>query len=136
MTPARPANAEAFRAALELVIGAGRTISMLDLPAMLQMMERTDALGPVLDPTLYREKHRAMESDRQILEATLPLWRLARRAQLDAEPSQIQHRPVLAERGWCVCLRCWEARRCPECGRVDCDGGEQDCAAYRRGEQP
>lgn len=32
-----------------------------------------------------------------------------------------------------LCAACLGDRlRCPECGDLDCDGGEQDCAAKRR----
>ena len=38
---------------------------------LLADIDRADALGPLLDPTLYREKHRAMEEDAEVFRAAL-----------------------------------------------------------------
>lgn len=50
-----------------------------DLPMILAAIERADVFGPLLDPTLWRDKHRAMEEDRDMLRAAMPLWELGKR---------------------------------------------------------
>jgi hypothetical protein len=50
-----------------------------DVPKMLQMIEQADSIGCMIDPTLYREKHKAMMEDKELLEAVLPLWRIAKK---------------------------------------------------------
>jgi hypothetical protein len=52
-----------------------------DIPKMLEMIERADSIGGMIDPTLYREKHGAMMEDKELLEAALPLWRIAKKFQ-------------------------------------------------------
>ena len=52
-----------------------------DIPKMLEMIERADSFGCMIDPTLYREKHGAMMEDKELLEAVLPLWRIAKKLQ-------------------------------------------------------
>lgn len=47
-----------------------------DLPDLLQAIERAHAVGPILDPTLYRNKSAALLEDAEVLKAALPLWRL------------------------------------------------------------
>ncbi len=47
-----------------------------DLPAMLEAIDRAHAVGPIVDPTLYRAKVGAMLEDREVLAAALPLWRI------------------------------------------------------------
>ena len=38
-----------------------------------------DAVGPIVDPTLYRDRARALEQDRELLEAVAPLAAMGRR---------------------------------------------------------
>ena len=68
-----------YRAALEAVAMAMAILRQHDLPRLLFAIERADTLGPILHPTLYREKGAAMREDAEVLEAALPLWRLAER---------------------------------------------------------
>jgi hypothetical protein len=39
------------------------------LPEMLAAAERADSIGPLVDPTLYREKGRALAEDIEMLDA-------------------------------------------------------------------
>lgn len=57
---------------------------MHDLPALLRAIERADAIGPLVDPTLWRDKGAAMLQDKELLEAALPLWQYARARKADA----------------------------------------------------
>lgn len=58
---------------------AMRLLSQWDVPAVLRAQEQAHAVGPILDPTLYRQRAEALRQDQEILRATLPLWRLARK---------------------------------------------------------
>lgn len=69
---------EHYRAQFMMILNAARIVSLVDVPDLLERIERADAVGGLIDPTLYREKHGAMMEDKQVLEAALPLWRLAR----------------------------------------------------------
>jgi hypothetical protein len=44
-----------------------------DIPAILAAIEHAHAIGPILDPTAYREKGKAMEEDRELLTAAMKL---------------------------------------------------------------
>ncbi len=56
----------------------GQVLAPYDLPAMIKAIEHAETVGPVLDPTLYRDKVNAMLQDKALLEAALPLWKLHR----------------------------------------------------------
>lgn len=57
---------------------------MHDLPGLIKAIESADAIGPLIDPTLWRAKGSAMLEDKELLEAALPLWRYARARKADA----------------------------------------------------
>lgn len=42
-----------------------------DFSTLIAAIDRADSIGPVLDPTLWREKHRAMLEDREVFAAAL-----------------------------------------------------------------
>lgn len=46
-----------------------------DLAALIGNLDRADALGPFVDPTLYREKRRAMQEDREVFAAAAAFLR-------------------------------------------------------------
>lgn len=70
-------KAEQYRAALFVVIAAAEALSAIDdLPQLIQDIDRADAIGPLLNPTLWIGKNKAMGEDREMFEAALPLYRL------------------------------------------------------------
>lgn len=71
-------NGEDYRAAVMHVALAAQLLAAHDLPALLEAIAKAEAIGPILDPTLYRQKGKAMMEDREILRAALPLWRLGK----------------------------------------------------------
>lgn len=77
---------EAYRTALMLCIAAARLIGQFDIPKLLADIDHADSIGPILDPTLWRDKHEAMHEDREVFRAALPLYKLA--AQLRPEESK------------------------------------------------
>lgn len=50
-----------------------------DLPAVIRAAERALDFGPFTDPTAWRDKHKALEQDIEMLKAALPMWQLGRR---------------------------------------------------------
>ena len=71
------ADVEEYRAAIGAAVIAANMLAQWDIPQLLADIERADAFGPLLDPTLWSKKHKAMDEDREALRAALPLWRLA-----------------------------------------------------------
>jgi hypothetical protein len=63
-----------YRAAVLACHMARQILQLHELPTILDAIERAGAIGPVLDPTLYRDKAKAMEEDREILRAAMALW--------------------------------------------------------------
>jgi hypothetical protein len=59
-------------------IAAG-LLTTLDLAEVLNCMERADALGPILDPTLYKDASERMDAQRRLIQAALPLQAEMRR---------------------------------------------------------
>lgn len=73
--PVKPTDVAGWRAALATVCCANTLLRQFDIPGMLASIERADSVGPILDPTLWRENQEAMNEDRELLEAALPLYR-------------------------------------------------------------
>jgi hypothetical protein len=68
---------DAHRSAIQAACVCARMLKQYDIPKLLLAIEHADALGPYLDPTLWIKKAKAMLEDKEMLEAALPLWRLA-----------------------------------------------------------
>jgi hypothetical protein len=71
---------ERYRSAVMTAALAARLLAQHNIAQLLRDIETADAIGPVLDPTLWRDKHEAMEQDREILKAALALAKFARPA--------------------------------------------------------
>lgn len=74
-----------YQAAVGTCALVGVMLTEHDLPGMLNAIEHAEAVGPMIDPTLYRNKHEAMGHDKDLLEAALPLWRWAKKQKEIAE---------------------------------------------------
>jgi hypothetical protein len=68
-----------YQAAVAVCATTAGVLTHVDLPAILESIEKAHTVGPILDPTLYRDKRKAMEEDAELLKAALPLWRLAKK---------------------------------------------------------
>lgn len=66
-----------YRCAVLAVVMAAKALHMHDIPALLEDIERAETVAPFLDPTLFLKKGKAMREDKSMLEAALPLWKLA-----------------------------------------------------------
>jgi hypothetical protein len=64
-----------YRAAVIACHKARALLHEHDLPSLLAAFGRAETTGPVLDPTLWREKAKLMEQDKEILRAALVLWK-------------------------------------------------------------
>lgn len=62
-----------YQDAVITAVLCAKMLSVHDLPALLEAIEHGDSVGPVLEPTLWREKRGAMVEDRAALRAALPL---------------------------------------------------------------
>jgi hypothetical protein len=79
---------EQYQQQLFTVAMTGRLLVDVDVPDLLQRIERAHSFGCMVDPTLYRDKVQAMDQDKEMLEAALPLWRWARKVQAAAQAAQ------------------------------------------------
>ena len=80
---------EDYQNAIGACVTAARIITLYDLPDLLASIATADALGPVLDPTLWIQNNRKMEEDRKIIEAALPLWKLAKTLEERAKDTKL-----------------------------------------------
>ena len=64
-----------YQAAVVACAVAARMLRGFDLPKLLEQIDRADALGPILDPTLWRDRSPLMQEDRALLHAALGLWK-------------------------------------------------------------
>ena len=69
---------EDYQNAIGACMAAARIITLYDLPDLLNSIATADALGPILDPTLWIQNNQKMTEDRKIIEAAMPLWKLAK----------------------------------------------------------
>ncbi len=68
---------EAYRQAVMMAIAAARVLATYDLPELLRAIGHADSIGPLLNPTLWIEKNKAMAENAELLRAALPLWKWA-----------------------------------------------------------
>ena len=62
-------SVESYRSAILGVLSVAHLIRHLDFAAMIKAIDHADTVGPLLDPTLYRRKQKALLEDRGLLEA-------------------------------------------------------------------
>lgn len=76
-----PLSTAEYRAAVTGVVVCARVLNQFDIPKLLEAIERADSFGCFFDPTLWINNRGKMNEDREVLEAALPLWRLAKKLQ-------------------------------------------------------
>jgi len=74
-----------YRAALLIVYTQAMVLAAYDLDEMIAAIDRAETLGPIVDPTLWKDKRQSMAEDRAVLEAALPLWRMGRELNEEGE---------------------------------------------------
>lgn len=78
-----------YRDALKACLFAAGMLKAFDIPKILESIDHADAVGPILDPTLWMQKSEKMREDKEIFRAALPLYQLAMK--LSQRPAQEQH---------------------------------------------
>jgi hypothetical protein len=62
---------------MQFVLNAARILLVVDVPAAVQAAHHALDIGCFIDPTLWRQNQRKLREDLEVLEAALPLYRLA-----------------------------------------------------------
>jgi len=70
-----PQDADEWRSALMSIHLSRSLLEQWDLAGMLDLSIRQDSIGSMLNPTLWRDKHKAAEIDRAVIEAALTFIR-------------------------------------------------------------
>lgn len=70
------AKIKEYRDAILNITVCMNMLSGYDLPGILKAIEYADSVGPVFDPTLWRDKNKLMREDMEMVKAAMPLWRL------------------------------------------------------------
>jgi hypothetical protein len=83
-----------YQAAVVHVASSARVLLQHDIPALLKAIDVADAVGPMFNPTLWRNRREAMMEDRALLTAALPLWRVAKQLE-QRRPASVMHEPTV-----------------------------------------
>jgi len=67
---------EEYTMHMGLLCSQARIISQLPLEEMLRIIDKADAVGPVIDPTAYRSGMDGLREQRKLVEASLRLKRM------------------------------------------------------------
>lgn len=67
--PADDPRVTEYQATVAMLYGWAAVLADVDIPGLLAGLQQGHALGPIVDPTLYRRKMAAMREDQQVLEA-------------------------------------------------------------------
>lgn len=68
---------EEYQLAVRQVAFAAELVRKVNIPKILAAINMAESIGPIADPTLYRKKSAAMQSDKKLLEAARDLWQWA-----------------------------------------------------------
>lgn len=71
-------KARAYREAHAAVRSCLLILALHDYEALIADIDRAGAVGPILDPTLWRAKHKAMDEDKELFALAAPLAKLGR----------------------------------------------------------
>jgi hypothetical protein len=62
-----------YKNAVVLCVLAAEMLAVLPLPDLLRAIDHADTVGPILDPTLWIKKNKAMAEDADLFKAALAL---------------------------------------------------------------
>lgn len=71
-------NETEYQDALRACYICAQILRQHDLPQILNMMSRADSIGVMIDPTLWMQNHDKMEEDKTVVNAAMPLFRIAK----------------------------------------------------------
>lgn len=77
-TPERDLAVVEYQDQLKRLALVAQLIRDIPVAKLLADVDRANSIGPILHPTLWREKANAMALDKKLLEAALPLVKWAR----------------------------------------------------------
>ncbi len=78
---------------VKTVVMIARTLNVYDIPKAIEAATRALELAPYIDPTAWMRNHKALEEDREMLRAALPLWRLAQKLEEMSDGDTSEDRP-------------------------------------------
>lgn len=78
-----------YRASVVQILMAARLLVQVNIPKLLESIEYADAFGCFTDPTLWIKNRGKMNEDREIIEAALPLYRMAMKIKNMPETSNV-----------------------------------------------
>jgi hypothetical protein len=81
-----------YQAAVRGSALVARMLAQYDIPQLLEAIERADSFGCFIDPTLWQQKRKAMNEDRELLEAALKLWQWAKKHPV-VVPADVETQP-------------------------------------------
>lgn len=73
-------NQDDYRTTVLTTVLAARALAQLPIVKMLRDIETAEIVGPLMDPTLFREKGEAMRQDKLLLQAALQFLEKIREA--------------------------------------------------------
>lgn len=79
------AQINAYRDAVLAAYFSANRLAAHDIHKLLADIERAESIGPIVDPTFFREKMKAMEEDKAVLRAAIPLWNIGKKLAAERE---------------------------------------------------
>lgn len=68
-----------YRSVIMHVAMCAKLLADYDIPDLIRKINRAETVGPMLDPTLWIRKNKAMDEDKEMLKAALPLHQLGKK---------------------------------------------------------
>jgi hypothetical protein len=75
----RSEDVEKYQAAVMACHMMGQMLQQYDLPELIRAINMAESIGPIVDPTLWRDKRKAMSEDKEVLQACMPIWELVKK---------------------------------------------------------
>lgn len=116
-------SADVYRAGLDLITTAARQIALVPVKQMLDDLEHFDAVGPILQPTMYRDGGGDNLQDQRTL------LRAARQLQLAVDDIAARRRPPAGRLAHTCAGDAASIAACPGCGI------SEDAEAVRRADR-
>ncbi len=77
--PEDEVRVDEHQACVKGVVLVARALDIYDIPKAIAAASRALEMGPYIDPTAWRDNHKKLEEDREMLRAALPLWQLVQK---------------------------------------------------------
>jgi hypothetical protein len=80
-------NEAEYKAAQMQLVMLARILADIDLPALQNLITRGHSIGPILAPTMYRDKMGDLERMEGLVQAFIPAWKKANEMRDEFEDS-------------------------------------------------